>query len=202
MGTIAQLLANNIRFWREQRNFTQEALSVRLGVTSTTIQSWESTRRWPSSENIDALARALDVGADELFLDRSKIPQPTPQEALAVLARAIESSNDRIKEPNRRESSEESGDKSNEPTVAAFGSVSGERSAREQNPNIAGPSKNHAHTDSSESARLSKENEELRARIRELEEKPARSGDEMLEELLDEAHSAKAVHELSKKAKK
>ena len=69
---------------------TQETLAECLGVATETIQNWEAGRRFPEPYNIDRLAAALGVPAARLFTNEPI--QPTPEEALEVLRRFVESS--------------------------------------------------------------------------------------------------------------
>ena len=60
--------ANNLRFLRRSRGYSQEFISERLGYKSfTTVQKWESGVSEPSVEKLKKLADLFDVSMDELL---------------------------------------------------------------------------------------------------------------------------------------
>ena len=52
---------------REQRNISQKMLSIKIGVTQSSISDWEADRKMPPSKTILKLADVLDISTDELF---------------------------------------------------------------------------------------------------------------------------------------
>ena len=61
-------IANEIRRWRFERGeITQEALAQQCGVTRQTIIALEAGKYAPSLELAFRIARAFDVGIDEVF---------------------------------------------------------------------------------------------------------------------------------------
>ena len=52
---------------RKEKNFTQEQLAERLGVSNKTISKWETGRCLPDYSIVESLCRALDVTMAELF---------------------------------------------------------------------------------------------------------------------------------------
>lgn len=65
-------MANSLKTLRRLRSMTQEELSVKTGITARTIQNYEnniSSLRKASYENLVALAGALNVSIDDIFLD-------------------------------------------------------------------------------------------------------------------------------------
>ncbi|MGQ7513732.1 helix-turn-helix domain-containing protein [Streptococcus suis] len=76
-------MANSLKTLRRFRNMTQEKLSAETGITARTIQNYESdisNLRKASYENLVALAKALNVSIDDIFLDDIseflKLPKP------------------------------------------------------------------------------------------------------------------------------
>ena len=57
-----------IRELREERGWTQLELANRLGVTPSTIYSWERGRYEPTASKLRALARAFGVSMDIIAL--------------------------------------------------------------------------------------------------------------------------------------
>ncbi len=61
-------IANEIRRWRFERGeMTQEALAQKCGVTRQTIIALEAGKYAPSLELAFRIARAFEVGIDEVF---------------------------------------------------------------------------------------------------------------------------------------
>ena len=61
-------IANEIRRWRLERGaMTHEALAQHCGVTRQTIIALEAGKYAPSLELAFRIARAFDVGIDEVF---------------------------------------------------------------------------------------------------------------------------------------
>ena len=60
-----------IRELREERGWTQLELANRLGVTPSTIYSWERGRYEPTASKLRALARTFGVSMDVIALPES-----------------------------------------------------------------------------------------------------------------------------------
>lgn len=54
---------------RKERGLTQAALADQLGVSKPTVWAWEQGKARPVESRMEALARALDVPADELLVE-------------------------------------------------------------------------------------------------------------------------------------
>lgn len=61
------LVTNSIRFRREQAGITQADLASRIGVTRQTLIAIEQGRYSPTLELAFQIARAFEVGIDDLF---------------------------------------------------------------------------------------------------------------------------------------
>jgi transcriptional regulator with XRE-family HTH domain len=59
-------LAKKLIFYRKKRGLTQEALSKISGVSRRTIAFYETKNAKPSFENIDKLAKGLNISMEEL----------------------------------------------------------------------------------------------------------------------------------------
>lgn len=57
-----------IRELRLAKGWTQDKLARETGVQLATVSSWETGRKQPSGLNLQALARALGVSADDIDL--------------------------------------------------------------------------------------------------------------------------------------
>jgi len=69
--TTRSLLALNMKRLRELRGYTQMDLAERVGCSTTLIGNIEIRKRFPSPENLDLIAKALEVSHAELFVDAS-----------------------------------------------------------------------------------------------------------------------------------
>jgi transcriptional regulator with XRE-family HTH domain len=66
------IVADRIKNLREQANFTQAALTRKLGVTRSSVNAWEMGVSLPSTHYLKELASIFNVSADYLLgLDSS-----------------------------------------------------------------------------------------------------------------------------------
>ena len=70
------LLGEQIKFWRQQRNLTQEQLAEKVGVTPGFISLIEIGKRRVSLESLLSLCRTLNITLND-FLVRNQIIQDT-----------------------------------------------------------------------------------------------------------------------------
>lgn len=76
-------LAQNLKYLREKKGFTQQEFAGVLGVKQRTISSWEYQSRTPDLETIVKLAKCLCVSLDDLIL--RDLRPPVPQYASNLL---------------------------------------------------------------------------------------------------------------------
>ncbi len=60
-------LAQNIKYYRQKRNMTQEKLAKALGVSSQAVSKWETSETYPDGALLVPLAQLLEVSLDTLF---------------------------------------------------------------------------------------------------------------------------------------
>ena len=60
------MIGESLQHLRKRKNFTQEALAERIGVSRQTIAKWETGESTPDLAMASALSRELDVSLDEL----------------------------------------------------------------------------------------------------------------------------------------
>ena len=60
------MIGENIQYLRKKRNWSQETLAEKVGVSRQTIAKWEAGESAPDLEMSDKLASVLDVSLDEL----------------------------------------------------------------------------------------------------------------------------------------
>lgn len=67
MPNVHELLAINLRKYRQEKGLTQEQLAAESGVASEYISRLEAGKRNPTIAIVEKLAKALDVKIDDLF---------------------------------------------------------------------------------------------------------------------------------------
>jgi transcriptional regulator with XRE-family HTH domain len=67
MNDIRDVLADNLKKFRAARGFSQATLAEKAGTSTHYIGMLETTNKFPSSEMIHKLAKALDIDPTELF---------------------------------------------------------------------------------------------------------------------------------------
>ena len=77
--TARSLLALNMKRLREHHGFTQMDLAERVGCSTTLIGNIEIHKRFPSPENLNLIAKALEVPPADLFVESSPSTQPESQ---------------------------------------------------------------------------------------------------------------------------
>jgi len=65
---IRQILARNIKKWRESLGMTQEELAETANLSVQTINTIEGCRMWISDKSITRLAKALNIEIFQLFM--------------------------------------------------------------------------------------------------------------------------------------
>lgn len=64
---VKDIIRPNIIKYRKLRSYTQEKLAEVIGVDEKTISKIERGRHFPSEENINKIAQALNISVDKLF---------------------------------------------------------------------------------------------------------------------------------------
>jgi transcriptional regulator with XRE-family HTH domain len=67
MNDCRKLLAKNMKKYRQLLGISQMALAEKAGCSTTLIGNIEINKRLPSADNINRIARALDVNVADLF---------------------------------------------------------------------------------------------------------------------------------------
>ena len=60
------MIGENIQFLRKAKNWSQESLAEKIGVSRQTVAKWESGESAPDLEMAERLSGALDIPLDEL----------------------------------------------------------------------------------------------------------------------------------------
>lgn len=69
---VRVLLARNMKRCREILKLSQMALAERVGCSTTLIGNIETLKRYPSPDNMNAIAEALKVHPSELLAEESQ----------------------------------------------------------------------------------------------------------------------------------
>lgn len=80
---------SNVRSLRDRLSWTQDNLAERSGFSKGYIAQLETGHTWVSAEAVTALALALGVSESVLFQEDTAILQPTPKQALEMVAKAM-----------------------------------------------------------------------------------------------------------------
>jgi len=67
MPNVHELLAQNLRKYRQEKGFTQEQLAARSGVASEYISRLEAGKRNPTVAIVEKLAKAMELPVQVLF---------------------------------------------------------------------------------------------------------------------------------------
>ena len=84
MVSIREILALNLKEYRRKSGLTQEKFAEKVGISANYLSMVEISRKFPTPEMLDRLAKALDIQTFQLF-----DPAATPEGALLHLERAI-----------------------------------------------------------------------------------------------------------------
>lgn len=68
--SVRRKLGRNLAALRERREWSQEKLARKLGVTRSRLGKWETGEHAPPVEWLPALAAALGVGIEKIFEER------------------------------------------------------------------------------------------------------------------------------------
>lgn len=72
MTDVRTLLARNMKRCREIKKLSQAQLAEKVGCSTTLIGNIETLKRFPSAENLDRIAAALEIHPSELFSEDSE----------------------------------------------------------------------------------------------------------------------------------
>ena len=82
MENIKDILANNIKYLRAKAGYTQDYVANEVGIEPVTYRYYESGRRFPKPQYLEALAKALHTEVSELF--RSEPAQKKPVDSVGL----------------------------------------------------------------------------------------------------------------------
>ena len=80
MADCRKLLAKNMKKYRQILGISQMALAEKIGCSTTLIGNIEINKRFPSADNINRIAKALNVKISDLFVDQ----EPESMKAMAT----------------------------------------------------------------------------------------------------------------------
>jgi transcriptional regulator with XRE-family HTH domain len=90
MATIAEIVGGNIRREREGAGLTQAELAKAAKVKLQSVYRWEKGKAWPTSRNIETLAKLFRTPPSSLFQQGETTPRdPRLRDAMAIVCRAL-----------------------------------------------------------------------------------------------------------------
>lgn len=90
---LEKTFGENLRALRKMRGISQERLAEMVGLSNTSIQSYEYGTRWPAPEIIEDLSKALQAPVESLFGPERVIrvePKVTLRQALKTIENALQ----------------------------------------------------------------------------------------------------------------
>jgi transcriptional regulator with XRE-family HTH domain len=71
---IRKLLKENMKRHRDNLDWNQDDLAEESGLSTGYIKKIETGRQWPQPASLNAIAKALNISVDQLFIDHEKVP--------------------------------------------------------------------------------------------------------------------------------
>jgi putative transcriptional regulator len=97
-----KMLGENIKNYRQKKQFTQEELAARLHVTRQTISKWEKNYSVPDAEMLVRLAEILEVQTSQLLGTEGDDETQSKQEKENALAEQLANIAEQMAIKNRR----------------------------------------------------------------------------------------------------
>jgi transcriptional regulator with XRE-family HTH domain len=69
---LRAILGKNLRHYRSHRKWSQADLAEQADISVTFLCEIERGKKWPYPDTLSNLAKALDIGVHELFMDDEK----------------------------------------------------------------------------------------------------------------------------------
>ena len=79
-NNIRDILARNIKKNRRKNGLSQERLAEKAGISTPFVAMIEVSRKFPTPEMLDRIAKALEIETYELF-----VVKPSPEDAMERL---------------------------------------------------------------------------------------------------------------------
>ena len=67
MNDVKKQLGKRIKFYREERKFTQEELAERIGINSKSLSTIECGQNFVTAQTLQNISIALDISIKKLF---------------------------------------------------------------------------------------------------------------------------------------
>lgn len=96
LGNLRFVFADRLKHFREAKRWTQHDLAAAAEMSVSGVRGYEQKSRWPDPEEIEKLATVLGCDVQDL-LGYPKTREITPQQALEVLSRFVESRSTSLK---------------------------------------------------------------------------------------------------------
>ena len=89
ISRINQLLVDNVERQLVKRGWKVPQLAKATGLSASGLYGVVDGSRWPGPDNLDRIARALEVSVAELLTDPTEQRVISPSEAIEVLAEFV-----------------------------------------------------------------------------------------------------------------
>lgn len=99
MTKVQKQLAENIRYYRKQKGFTQEDLAEKAGTAANYIGTIEIGKKFPSPKMIEKIAAALSI--DELSLFSTNVCNVSEKDIKSIEEELIKNLNKTLSETLR-----------------------------------------------------------------------------------------------------
>ena len=83
-------IANRLVELRKQKNYSQEVLAEKLGISRQAVSKWERAEASPDTDNLILLSRLYGVSLDELLKTEDEIPVREPAAGAGESTRTAE----------------------------------------------------------------------------------------------------------------
>lgn len=91
-----RILADNLKELRSKKDWNQEDLAEAAGLSVGAVKMIETCVRWPRPTTLNALAKALSVSVQTLFMGTAE--EPKSVSALIIALQTLEESNEQLRE--------------------------------------------------------------------------------------------------------
>ena len=76
--TLKQIFGKNVRYYRYQKNYTQEKFAEKVNLNASYISEHESGKYGPNFEKVEDIAKVLGVEPYVLFQETKNTPKTLP----------------------------------------------------------------------------------------------------------------------------
>jgi transcriptional regulator with XRE-family HTH domain len=86
---LRAVLGKNLRYYRNHRRWSQADLAEQADISVTFLGAIERGNKWPYPDTLSKLAKALDIGVHELFLDGEQVADADVRELMGRFVKDV-----------------------------------------------------------------------------------------------------------------